>query len=154
ATIEPEPVPSWLRFSPLYLFVAVAVVYFRVVQLGFIGFDDTLILKDRYFLISSLSNLKLAFTTDAFLGTTSTFYRPLQTVSFIVDAFIGGPAPLVYHLTNFLLHVTATLCVLWLLQTLGYKRLPSLLLSLLFALHPMFVPVVAWVPTRGDLLLT
>ena len=30
----------------------------------------------------------------------------------------------------------------------------SLLLALLFALHPMFVPMVAWIPTRGDLLLT
>src|SRR5205823_13107458 len=42
----------------------------------------------------------------------------------------------------------------WLLLTLGYQRLSSLLLTLLFALHPMFVPMVAWVPTRGDLLLT
>ena len=30
----------------------------------------------------------------------------------------------------------------------------SLLLALLFALHPMFVPMVAWIPTRGDFLLT
>ena len=47
-----------------------------------------------------------------------------------------------------------SLCVFWLLLTLGYQRLSSLLLALLFALHPMFVPMVAWVPTRGDLLLT
>ena len=101
-----------------------------------------------------LSKIKLAFTTDAFLGTNGSFYRPLQTVSFMLDALVGGPKPFIYHLTNLLLHIVGSLCVFWLLLTLGYHRLSSLLLALLFALHPMFVPMVAWVPTRGDLLLT
>src|SRR5205814_1158624 len=60
----------------------------------------------------------------------------------------------IYHLTNLVLHIVCSLCVFWLLVSLGYHRLSSLLLALLFALHPMFVPMVAWVPTRGDLLLT
>src|SRR5262249_32851349 len=46
------------------------------------------------------------------------------------------------------------LCVFWLLLVLGYQRLLSLLLALFFAIHPLFVPMVAWAPTRGDLLLT
>src|SRR5205814_6077516 len=60
----------------------------------------------------------------------------------------------IYHLTNLVLHIVCSLCVFWLLVSLGYHRLISLLLTLLFAIHPMFVPMVAWVPTRGDLLLT
>ena len=121
---------------------------------NFIGFDDTDILKHRYFIIGDLSKIKLAFTTDAFLGTNGSFYRPLQTVSFMLDALIGGPSPFIYHFTNLVLYIVGSLCVFWLLLTLGYQRLSSLLLALLFALHPMFVPMVAWVPTRGDLLLT
>jgi hypothetical protein len=72
----------------------------------------------------------------------------------MLDALVGGPKPFIYHLTNLLLHIASSLCVFWLLLTLGYQRLLSLLVTLLFALHPMFVPMVAWVPTRGDLLLT
>src|SRR5437667_8777994 len=148
------PVPRWLRFWPLYIALAVLAVYSTALGFNFIGFDDTDILKHRYFIIGDLSKIKLAFTTDAFLGTNGSFYRPLQTVSFMLDALIGGPSPFIYHFTNLVLYIVGSLCVFWLLRTLGYQRLLSLLLALLFALHPMFVPMVAWVPTRGDLLLT
>ena len=148
------PVPRWLRFAPLYIALAVLAVYATAPSFKFIGFDDTEILKQRYFIIGDLSKIKLAFITDAFLGTNGSFYRPLQTVSFMLDALIGGPSPFIYHLTNLVLCIVGSLCVFWLLLTLSYQRLSSLLLALLFALHPMFVPMVAWVPTRGDLLLT
>jgi len=147
-------VPRRLRFAPLYIALAVLTVYSMALSFNFIGFDDTAILKQRYFIIGDISKIKLAFTTDAFLGTNGSFYRPLQTVSFMLDALIGGPKPFIYHFTNLILYIVGSLCVFWLLLTLGYQRLLSLLLALFFALHPMFVPMVAWVPTRGDLLLT
>jgi tetratricopeptide (TPR) repeat protein len=146
--------PAWLRFAPMFIALAVLAVYATALGFNFIGFDDLEILKQRYFIIGDLSKIKLAFTTDAFLGSNGSFYRPLQTVSFMLDALVGGPKPFIYHLTNLLLHIASSLCVFWLLLTLGYQRLLSLLVTLLFALHPMFVPMVAWVPTRGDLLLT
>src|SRR3954470_15867724 len=147
-------VPRWLLFAPFYIALAVIAVYFTAPGFHFIGFDDMEILKQRYFIIGDLSKIKVAFTTDAFLGTNGSFYRPLQTVSFMLDALIGGPKPFIYHLTNLVLHIVCSLCVFWLLLTLNYERLSALPLALLFALHPMFVPMVAWVPTRGDLLLT
>ena len=148
------PTPRWLRLAPVFIALAVVAVYATALGFNFLGLDDVEILKHRYYIIGDLSKIKLAFTTDAFLGTNGSFYRPLQTVSFMLDALIGGPSPFIYHLTNLLLHIVASLCVFWLLLTLGYQRLLSLLLALLFALHPMFVPMVAWIPTRGDLLLT
>ena len=151
---QAAPTPGWLRFAPVFIALAVLAVYATALGFNFIGFDDTAILKQRYFIIGDLSKIKVAFTTDAFLGTNGSFYRPLQTVSFMLDALVGGPKPFIYHLTNLLLHIASSLCVFWLLLTLGYQRLLSLLLALLFAMHPMFVPMVAWVPTRGDLLLT
>ena len=148
------PTPGWLRLAPVFIALAVVAVYATALGFNFLGLDDVEILKHRYYIIGDLSKIKLAFTTDAFLGTNGSFYRPLQTVSFMLDALVGGPKPFIYHLTNLLLHIVASLCVFWLLLTLGYQRLLSLLLALLFALHPMFVPMVAWIPTRGDLLLT
>src|SRR6476661_7001024 len=151
---QAAPTARWLRFAPVFIALAVVAVYATAPGFNFIGFDDREILKQHYFIIGDLSKIKVAFTTDAFLGTNGSFYRPLQTVSFMLDALVGGPKPFIYHLTNLLLHIVASLCVFWLLLTLGYQRLLSLLLALLFALHPMFVPMVAWIPTRGDLLLT
>ena len=82
----PAPAPGWLRFAPLYVAVVLLAVYSTALSFNFIGFDDTEILKQRYFIIGDLSKIKLAFTTDAFLGTNGSFYRPLQTVSFMLDA--------------------------------------------------------------------
>src|SRR5204863_5366038 len=138
----------------LFIALAVLAVYSWALGFNFLGLDDVEILKHRYYIIGDLSKIKLAFTTDAFLGTNGSFYRPLQTISFMLDALVGGPKPFIYHLTNLLLHIASSLCVFWLLLTLGYQRLFSLLLALVFALHPMLVPIVAWLPTRGDLLLT
>jgi tetratricopeptide (TPR) repeat protein len=149
-----EPAHGWLRLAPLFIALAVVAVYATALSLKFNGLDDVEILKHRYYIIGDISKIGVAFTTDAFLGTNGSFYRPLQTVSFMLDALIGGPNPFIYHLTNLLLHITGSLCVFWLLLALGYQRRLSLLLALVFALHPMFVPMVAWVPTRGDLLLT
>lgn len=154
ASRRAAPTAGWLRFAPVFIVLAVLAVYATALGFDFMGLDDVEILKHRYFIIGDLSKIKLAFLTDAFLGTNGSFYRPLQTVSFMLDALVGGPKPFIYHLTNLLLHIVCGLCVFWLLLTLGYQRLLSLLLALLFALHPMFVPMVAWVPTRGDLLLT
>jgi len=114
------PAPGWLHFAPLFIILAVLAVYATAAKLSFIGFDDTNILKQHYFIIGDLSKIKVAFTTDAFLGTNGSFYRPLQTVSFMLDALVGGPKPFIYHLTNLLLHIVGSLCVFWLLLTLGY----------------------------------
>src|SRR5437762_1800341 len=105
------PTPRWLRLAPLFIALAVVAVYSMALSFNFIGFDDMEILKQRYFIIGDLSKIKLAFTTDAFLGTNRSFYRPLQTVSFMLDAFIGGPKPFIYHFTNLVLHIGASLCV-------------------------------------------
>ena len=113
------PVPGWLRFAPLYIAVVLLAVYFTALSFNFIGFDDTEILKHRYFIIGDLSKIKLAFITDAFLGTNGSFYRPLQTVSFMLDALVGGPKPFIYHFSNLVLYIVGSLCVFWLLFTLG-----------------------------------
>jgi tetratricopeptide (TPR) repeat protein len=151
---QAAPTARWLRFAPVFIALAVVAVYATAPSFNFIGFDDREILKQHYFIIGDLSKIKVAFTTDAFLGTNGSFYRPLQTVSFMLDALVGGPKPFIYHFTNLVLYIVGSLCVFWLLLTLGYQRLLSLLLALAFSLHPLFVPMVAWLPTRGDLLLT
>src|SRR6266480_6025265 len=119
------PASGWLHFAPLFIILAVLAVYATAPTLKFIGFDDTEILKHRYFIIGDLSKIKVAFTTDAFLGTNTSFYRPLQTVSFMLDAFIGGPKPFIYHFTNLVLYIVGSICVFRLLLTLNYQRLSS-----------------------------
>ena len=64
---------GWVRFAPVFIALAVVAVYATAPGLNFIGFDDREILKQHYFIIGDLSKIKLAFTTDAFLGTNGAF---------------------------------------------------------------------------------
>ena len=148
------PLPVWLRLAPLSIIIAAIAVYGQVLSFGYIGLDDSALLRTRYFIIGNIRNLPLAFSTDAFLGTSGSFYRPLQTVSFMIDALVGGPSPFIYHLTNFLLFIVGCLCLFWLLRTLGYSQILSTTLALLYTVHPLFVSTVAWIPSRGDVFLT
>ena len=145
---------SLLRFAPLLIIVCATAVYASVLTLDIINFDDKNILRDRFFFINNLSNLPEAFTTDAFITTTGSMYRPLQTVSFMIEAAVGGGDAANYHLTSLVLHVAACLLIYWLLLSLGYRRENVVVLTLLYTVHPVFVSTVSWIPSRGDQLLT
>src|SRR5438046_10160468 len=83
---QAAPTPRWLRFAPLFIALAVVAVYATAPSFKFIGFDDTEILKHRYFIIGDLSKIKVSFTTHAFLGTNVSFYHPPPTLSFLLVA--------------------------------------------------------------------
>jgi tetratricopeptide (TPR) repeat protein len=151
-----KPRSRWAGAWP-YLIIAgvVVLVYGQTTTFGFTNLDDKAIILDNYATVGHLSNISRAFTTDAFLQPHGpAYYRPMQTVSFMFDAAIGGPRPSVYHATNVLLHLL-TCCLLYaLLSALRYPSRINLFLSLLFAVNPLFTHAVAWVPSRGDLLIT
>jgi len=71
----------------------------------------------------------------------------------MIDAFLGGLNPKVFHLSNVFMHIIACFLVFLLLQNLKFQKNSSLLLTLLFAVHPVLVPAVAWIPGRNDSLL-
>ncbi|MFQ5669569.1 MAG: tetratricopeptide repeat protein [Acidobacteriota bacterium] len=80
------------------------------------------------------------------------YYRPLVTLSFALDRWLGGGSPLPFHLTNLLLHLLLALTV-WLtsLHLTGHRGV-ALGTAILFAVHPVHVEAVAWISGRGDLL--
>lgn len=81
-------------------------------------------------------------------------YRPVCTLSYKFNHWVGGLKPLGYHLTNVGLHSIATGLVLKLSrQLLGGTRLwsGSTLTALLFAVHPIHTEAVASLVGRADL---
>ncbi|HUL43410.1 MAG TPA: tetratricopeptide repeat protein [Bacteroidota bacterium] len=142
-------------YLPYVLIVLVAIlVYGQTVTFQFTNLDDQKIILDNFPTLSNLSNVSVAFTTDAFvqLGG-SMFYRPMQTLSFMFDAAIGGRDAGVYHAVNVLLHAATCCLLLAFLLRLKYAPGLSFFLALLYAVHPLFTHAVAWVPSRGDLLI-
>jgi tetratricopeptide (TPR) repeat protein len=142
------------RYSPLIILVVTMALYLPALRLGFVYFDDDILILSNYDKISNLANIGKAFRSDAFFANLSPYYRPLQTVSFMPEAMIGGRSPAIYHLGNILYHVMTCLSLLWLLGLLGFSRQKALAATLVFTVHPVMGQAVLWIPARGDLLVT
>jgi tetratricopeptide (TPR) repeat protein len=107
-------------------------------------------------LIRSLANLQEIFSTTAWAGSgmETYLYRPLTTLSFLLNHLISGPDPWSFHLTNVLLHAVISVLVVRLGRMWGLSARAAGIAGLLFAIHPVHVEVVAAVFGRKDLLAT
>ena len=76
-------------------------------------------------------------------------YRPLITLSFALDAWLGGGAPWVSHLSNLLAHATSAVLV----TALGTRLLgprPGCAAGLLWAVWPAHAGSILWAVGRVD----
>lgn len=143
-----------LLFILVIVFVIVA-IYSQSIGFNFIFFDDdSILLNNPDFFISDFS-WKQIFTTDAFIYKESSFYRPLQNVSFAFDAFLaGGIYAWSFHLTNVILFLGIGILLYFFLVTFSIEKSYALFGTLFFVANPLNVWSVVWIPSRGDLLLT
>jgi protein O-mannosyl-transferase len=151
------PVPGIKRKLFIFLFFLVAVpsvIYLNVVNFGYSGLDDSSITQNVNSLQGNPLNLGSAFTHDAFMGDKGdTFYRPMQVITFMLDAHVAGNEPWIYHLSNLILHLLTVIALFFFLKKTGVKEEISFLIALLFSINPLFTNAVAWIPARGDILL-
>jgi protein O-mannosyl-transferase len=130
--------PRWLIYVVL-LFTAM--IYSRTLQNGLtFDDDDNYILQNPYLRHFSWDGIKAIFSSFY-----SYNYHPLTTTAwlFLYKFFALNPLP--YHLLNVVLHVANTFLVYKLAQKLSGKEVTAIIVSALFALHPMHVESVAWV---------
>lgn len=80
------------------------------------------------------------------------YYRPLTSLTLMVDWHFWGPNPLGYNLTNLFLHLALCLLYFRLLETLLGHRLAAFLAALLYAVHTMHTEAVTYTASRGDIL--
>jgi hypothetical protein len=142
--------------AALAVCAAVLLVHSPTVNFAFSHLDDDHLIVERW---SSLRQWDYAVASFhrpyfAILGPTEGYYRPLVTVSFVMDA-AGHPSPvgMPFHRTNVALHAIDCVLLLLLLRQLGVNEVLALVLALLYAVHPAFTMAVAWIPGRNDLLL-
>jgi len=131
-------------------------IYCQVVSFMYVGFDDEIILKDNLPFIKNLSNVLYLFTEDVFHGFVEKghFYRPILTLSFILNAQFGTTAPWVFYLGNIVTHLVAACLLFIFLYKLIERREIAFAFSMLFVIHPVLTQAVAWIPGRNDSLLT
>lgn len=116
----------------------------------FIWDDEQFIQKNTF--LTSLRYLPQIFTTNTIAGAgeASNYYRPLTTVSFLIDRLIWGLRPFGFHLTNTVLHGGVAVALMYLLISLGVRKKVAFVMSLLFAVHPLQTEAVVYMNSRGD----
>lgn len=141
--------------AALFLVAATAVLLFLPALAGdFVWDDRSLILENR--LLDDWSDLGGALSSDFFRRSGNEerigHWRPVVTLSYMIDRRLFGDAPAGYHAGNAILHAIVSCLVFALGRALGLDRRGALFAGLLFAVHPVHVESVAWISGRTDLL--
>ncbi|MFH1230981.1 MAG: tetratricopeptide repeat protein [Planctomycetota bacterium] len=128
-------------------------LYFQAVLFDFAYFDDDKLIIEPYNFLKNISNIFETFRQDVFGAEVGIYYRPLLTISFMLDAQISGLAPWMYHLSNIIIHIIASSLLFVLLARLKYSKKLSLFFALVFTVHPVLTQAVCWIPGRNDSLV-
>ena len=142
-----------MRNPYLWIIAAVLLVYAHTAFFGFTGLDDSELIVSNSDFISEISNIPKAFFSRVFPHLPAPYYRPILTVTFMLDAVLAGRDPAVYHITNIIIHAAASCLLFYVLSRLGLGLHASVFLALLFAVHPALAQGVAWIPGRNDSLM-
>lgn len=142
-------VKSQLPLFIALIFLLTFAIYGQVKNHAFIDFDDYEYIRDNPHVNTGLTleNVIWAFTSHH-----SHNWHPITWISHMIDVSLFGLDAGAHHLVNVLIHTINALLVLVLLYRLTGDPIPSTLVSLLFAMHPLHVESVAWLAERKDVL--
>lgn len=152
------------RYLIIAIFAAGFFVYFNCLFNNFVWDDEEQIVKNA--VIQNPANLSYLFRSGTFYGggagLSGWFYRPLVTLSYMVNFRIWKLNPFGYHLFQLILHlINASLIFLifselYRKETKAEKSSPffAFLMAIIFAIHPAITEGVAYIASVGEVLYT
>jgi len=128
-------------------------VYAQVVGFDFTNFDDDNYVSNNNVVKKGLSleGLKYAFSITK---EKKAYWHPLTWLSHMLDCQVFGLNAGMHHMSNVLIHILNSLLLFFVFKFMSGAFLPSVLIALLFALHPLSVDSVAWIAERKNVLST
>ncbi len=137
-------------FSIITIIIVVGFGFHNSLNNGFVNWDDDyLVINNDDIKSLEFGNLKTMFTSY-YVG----HYHPLTMISLAFDYKIGGLSAKVYHTHSLLLHIFNSILLFFIFCFFFKRHDISIILVLLFALHPFKVESVAWISERKDLLFS
>ena len=132
-----------LRYTSFILIALIIISYFPVFFAGFIWDDDMVVVQNP--LMQSLDGLY-----HIWFSTHPIDYYPLTYTSLWIDYHVWGISATGYHIINLLLHLSNAILLMIVFKKLNIPF--AGLAALLFAVHPVNVPSVAWITERKNVL--
>ncbi len=140
-----------VRYTLWTVFFFVLVVYGNSLFCGFVSDDHSLVIKKQGFFSHPENAIKLLVSSDAPLGEQNPYYRPVNTLSYMLDHYLWGLDPFWYHLENVLLHALASVLFYLLLAAVFKDRRLAFFAALLFAVYPVNTEAVDFISARNTL---
>ena len=132
----------------IFIFIAVFGIYAKTINYKLTYLDD----KDFILLCAQAYETKSftdAFQNNVLFSLNLTgYYRPVLSLSFMLDNKIAGDSVKFAHISNILLHCFCALLLFFFLQRYIIKDKPELsfLFAMLFAFSPAASYTAAWIP--------
>lgn len=151
--------------SPLaltVLFLVAGLLVYAPALRGNLIWDDGYLVGENPFYKSPVFTLEV-FRHWLFLDSASTYYRPVQNITYMFDYWLWAGNPFGYHLTNIVVHSLSGLLLFFLLRRLlpallagvesmtpHFTQTLALLIAIVWTVHPIHNAGVAYISGRAD----
>lgn len=119
----------------LFLFVGIALVYHETLDNPFL-WDDVHLIEQNLF-IQNPDNFSKIFTREYFTQPIEISYRPVATMSYMLNYVLWGNQPAGWHYFNLAIHLINAMLLFHLACVALGRPWLATAISLLFALHPI-----------------
>lgn len=141
----------WLHIS-----LIIAVILFNYLQISSFDFnlDDEIVINENTQRAYDWSSITDIFTSNYFDNDqfTNYGYRPITSLSFYLQNVFGIQSSQVSHAISLCLFLAISLIIYFLSIKISNNGVVSFLLTLLFAIHPIYSEVVCSIKNRDELL--
>lgn len=144
-----------MKKAVLLLAIVTLAVYYNTLHYPFTGKDAATVAEND--LIKDPAHIPLLFMTDfyySYAGKTGcphiNYYRPILSLSYMLDYFIWRMNAFGYRLTNILIHYANGFLVFLIVFGISKSIIISLFTSTLFLVHPVQAGAVAYISGRAD----
>lgn len=154
-----QPLPTqawWLKYFPYVMLVVVLLVYGNSISNQY-SLDDDFVTRKNSLVQKGFGGVGDIFTHGFFYGfngRNDQAYRPFTVTTFAIEHEFFGNNPQVSHFVNVLLFGLLVVVLYLLLSRLfkSYHAYLPVIITLLFAVHPIHTEVVASIKSRDELL--
>jgi len=125
-------------------------VFLNTLSHGFVWDDHTYVLGNpqfqngHYFLNYFVSDFCEGVNQDCY------FYRPVVSVTYLLDYLLWGTKSFGFHLTNVLFHVVVSLLVFKTIEYVLQNKMAAFIGAVFFATHPIHSESVSLIAARTD----
>ena len=141
---------NYKKIHFLILIVLAIIVYSNSLKNDFTFDDHEVITENFYF--KTIPAYKWLFNSNYFSYSKEFSYRPLVTISYLINFYLFKLNPFGYHLTNLLLHLLVVTFIYLLFCLLTKDSDIAFLTSLIFAVHTINTEAVNSIGFREDIL--